>query len=296
MSIESAFVAALPASACPTLDTNRALDSVTAAIEAAKRRWPALAVDPEAVASFVAARIGPQTLTEQVEGLALVDVVLAVGCTTHAPGAVETFVQEYGREIDHLRVQTGLSSMPADELRQRVLEHLLVARADGPPRIAGYRGEGSLHRWVKMATTRVAIDLRRRASTRAGLEEPAVLASVVTDAGEGVLLRLQLLPAFRQAVRDVLSALSDDDRALLQLRYVEGLSVTELAELRGIHRVTMSRGLTKLRERVGEQVQARVSELKAIPREELARALDEVRSRLDFTLSVLTRASPPSGA
>ena len=277
------------------MDTKRTLDSVTEAIDTAKRRWPGLTVDPEAVASFVAARIGPETLTEHVEALALVDVVLAIGCTTRAPGAVKAFVREYGPEIDHMRVQTGLTSMPADELRQRVLEHLLVARPNGPPRIAGYRGEGSLHRWVKMATTRLAIDLRRRASTRADLEEPAVLAGVVSDVGEGVLLRLELVPAFRQAVRDVLAALPDDDRTLLQLRYVEGLSVTELAKLRDMHRVTMSRALTKLRQRVGEQVQTRVSELKEIPREELARALDEVRSRLDFTLSVLTRVAPSDG-
>lgn len=277
------------------MDTATAAASIESALAQARRRWPGIDPPEDLVAAFVARQLPARATNATVDALALVDVVLAVACLASDRHATAAFIAEMGREVDYVRGRAGVRDVSVEDVRQRVFERLLVSRPDGPPRLAGYRGDGPLRRWVSMAASRVVVDLQRKAaSAGAAAATSASLPEVVAAMPEVAVLRRSLLPAFRRALRSVLSELEPIERTLLRLRYAQGVSVTDLASMHGTHRVTMSRRLTELRRLVGERVQACVAQAQTIAPAELAEVVPHLRSQLDLSLSVLGPADEDS--
>jgi RNA polymerase sigma-70 factor (ECF subfamily) len=107
-----------------------------------------------------------------------------------------------------------------------------------PARVAGFRGDASLASWLYRIAINRAIDARRRDGRR-----PALRLGVIPDeALQGARPPLgerptppeppETSPAERE-VRAALAALSPKLRAIAVLRYVEGLSYEQLAEVLG---------------------------------------------------------------
>jgi RNA polymerase sigma-70 factor (ECF subfamily) len=107
-----------------------------------------------------------------------------------------------------------------------------------PQRVGTFRGDATLSSWLYRIAINRAIDLKRREARR-----PAVrLGAVPDEALEGARTPLgeraappeppEASPTER-LVRDALAALSPKLRAIAVLRYVEGLSYEQLAEVLG---------------------------------------------------------------
>jgi RNA polymerase sigma-70 factor (ECF subfamily) len=69
------------------------------------------------------------------------------------------------------------------------------------------------------------------------------------------LNRARLLPLLQRAFDDVVAALDPSDRLLVSLCYVEELSITQIAQLRGVPEITVSRRLAEIRREVHEAVE-----------------------------------------
>jgi len=135
---------------------------------------------------------------------------------------------------------------------------LLVGAEGQPPRIAEYAGRGPLRAWVGVAALRLALNLRRAAAPAAAREE--VLTELIGREQDPELRRLKTMyrAEFREALEEALAALSDRDRALLRLGYVDGLKLAQIARLYGVHESTASRWLAAAASNAGKETQQRL--------------------------------------
>jgi RNA polymerase sigma-70 factor (ECF subfamily) len=112
------------------------------------------------------------------------------------------------------------------------------------PKLAAYSGRGPLAAWLRIVAARGALDLCRSEQRRRARERVVQLASeqASPDAERG-LDRARYAQAFAIAMRAALRALQPRQRALLLLRYREGLELNALSERFAVHRATVQRWL-----------------------------------------------------
>jgi RNA polymerase sigma-70 factor (ECF subfamily) len=138
-----AFVAQLP----PHAKDYAALPDLEARLETllgrAQKAWPSLSA-PDFLA-HVAAHLPPsKDPARTLDEVHAEDLYLACACASGAPAALEaleaTLLPAVAKAIRTLD-KTGTLG---DEVQQVLRERLLLPRPDGPPRIAGYAGQGPL--------------------------------------------------------------------------------------------------------------------------------------------------------
>ena len=281
---ESAFLAAL----APELRT-------------AYAAWPGLvdelrrlvaeatATDPEQFVADVAARLPADVAPER--ALATVraaDLALATACSRVEPDALARCERELFGEVDAARARFRNVSLTADELRQAMRERLFVAQDRAAPRIASYQGRGDLRAWIRMATTRYLVDVVRAESARPdrpGGEERFADAATASDDPELAFLKRTYRAEFRAAFADALASLEARDRNVLRHRYLDGLEVNELATVYGVHRVSMSRTLGRIRADLLTAIRRELG--RRLGSSELDSVMKLVSSQLELSLSRL---------
>ncbi len=138
--------------------------------------------------------------------------------------------------------QARLRHVDEAELAQAVRTRLL-----GPDgRLSTWDGRGAFAAWLRVVTTRVALNLRRDA----GREEPvAELPDREASAAGPELqaLRTQYAAHFKAAFAQAIAQLSPRDRALLRLHTVQGLSLSRLGTMYRRDTSTLSRWLDQAR-------------------------------------------------
>src|SRR5687768_5909692 len=122
------------------------------------------------------------------------------------------------RALRHLGAPEG----EVDDLVQEVF--VVVHR-----RLPSFEGRSSLRTWLYGICLRVASDYRRRARVR--YERSA--ADPARDLSESASLAPDERTQARAQLRDLLAALDDDKREVLVLYEIEGLPMTEVAEILG---------------------------------------------------------------
>jgi RNA polymerase sigma-70 factor (ECF subfamily) len=172
-----------------------------------------------------------------------------------------------------------------DEVRQAVRVRLLVGEN---ARIAAYEGRGPLRAWIGVAALRTALNLRRGARESAGVDVIAELASAEPDP-ELRHLKTLYRAEFREALEAALAALSDRDRAILRLVYVEGTRLAQLGKLYGVHESTASRWVKGAVEAVAEDARRRLIARLSISATSVDQIAQMVRSTLDLSIARLLR-------
>ncbi len=185
------------------------------------------------------------------------DIVLARACARGSPSAVDKFVSTH----QELLRAVGVQSMRPDErddFQQHVLTHLLVQQGNTAPRVEQYRGRGTLRAFVRMVASRLAIDLKRargNESTASDLGAWIVEELDPDEALESAEVRTMVSEALIRALR----GLKPPERRALRMRYVLGFSVARTAEALGIHEISVSRLVTRVRTRLLQQVRDELS-------------------------------------
>ena len=243
-------------------------------------------VPPDAWVRYLARRC---TSTDALDSVHAADLLLALACLRRDAEALTTLQQRIGPVIDRTWRKSGLK-LDQTDFRQRVMIRILVSD-EGPPRLATYRGRGPLEGWVSLVAARYAVDLQRkraaRVSSAAPLDEALLADPSGPDSPEVQALRRRYGTLFRDSFREALRQLEPDERLILRLRYVHGISVSEIARTQGVHRVTMSRALTALRERILQRVIGDIADHEGIPERDVQSALRLVESRIDVSLTML---------
>jgi RNA polymerase sigma-70 factor (ECF subfamily) len=131
---------------------------------------------------------------------------------------------------------------------------------------------------------RTAVDLRRRRGERLP-RLPAESPSAI-DPELGYLAeryRGEVEAAFRHS----LATLDGEQRTLLRMHFVDGVTLDELARLRNVHRATIARHLAAARRTILDEVRSQLRERFALSTEEFASLIELVRSRLEISVGQL---------
>ena len=146
----------------------------------------------------------------------------------------------------------------------------LVVGDGAEPRILAYRGAGPLRAWVAVAALRVALNAKRAASRApgggGGAADDDLLADVVDREPDPELQHLKTLyrAELREALAAALAQLADRPRALLRLRFVDGLELAHIGRLYRVHESTASRWVSQAVADVAADTRHRLVERLAI--------------------------------
>jgi RNA polymerase sigma-70 factor, ECF subfamily len=211
---------------------------------------PSLAIDEKEFVEHWAMHLSRcRTPETEFDRLHLADLLLAFGCARGDTEALRLFQ----REFVPIAVSTvrGVDSSDAfvEEVTQQLLERILVA-APGQPRILEYAGRGSLEHWLRAAALRLALNARRsarRAPDQLAADSQLDVAGPTADL-QFDILQARYGPDFGAALKEAMAELTSQERSLLRLHFVDGLSFNQIGAVYQVNKSTISRRMSHARE------------------------------------------------
>ncbi len=248
---------------------------MTDAFEAGRRERPEIALDAGVFAAYLAER----GLTAETQHAG--DLFLACACAAQLPAALRAFESSYLQRVPEYLARLRPTPTLIDEVSQLLRERLFVGAA---PKIREYSGKGTLGAWLRVVSVRVAINFLEASPQRTQQLGPRPSLAAVTTSPELAVMRSRYRGRFKQAFAASLGLLSSEQRTLLRLHYLDGVSMEELGALFEVNRSTIFRRLAAcskalldgIRDRLGAELGISTGEL-----ESLAAALQS-----DFELSL----------
>jgi RNA polymerase sigma-70 factor, ECF subfamily len=182
----------------------------------------------------------------------------------------------------------------ADELAQRIREKLLVAPGGGSPKILQYAGRAPLGAWVRVVAVREALTMRRRAEpTSAGDPLDLLVDAGAVDADPALdVLRSRHAGEFKEAFQRALLSLSAEERNVLRLYLLDGLSIDEIGALFQVHRATAARWIARSRETIAERTREDLLRRLRMSEADVDSLIGLLLSRIDVSLGRLLRETP----
>ena len=245
-----------------------------------RRAWPSLDL-PIAVFADFAARGRP--LSELPDDL-VGDVFLAAACATDVPNALKSFRNHVFSSLTHA-VRIYDDSAPfAEEVYQRVCETMFVGGPDGQPKIARYKGDGPLARFIATAAGWIALRMATSSARFQG-EEALVHHFSQIQTLETAFLKHQHRDVFNQALAIAVRQLSGRERLVLRLNLNEHVSTTRIAAMYKVSQPTVSRWIQRAARSIFSTVKELVCQQLDIDTRELESLLLMVRSQIEITIS-----------
>jgi RNA polymerase sigma-70 factor, ECF subfamily len=259
------------------LDAEAIEAQLSSAIAEARARWPAVILPEDAFVAWIASRV-PAGPTIALEGLRLADLYLACACARGDAKALAAFDQAF----------LARDTQSSDDVKQMLRQKLFVANPDGAaPRITLYAGRGDLVRWVRAATTRLAIDVartQREVPIEDALMDKLGLYGVPDDAGpERGLIKQDSRAIVQASLREAIATLSDRERTMLLHYYIDNIGLAALGKLFELAPSNVSRTLAKARLRVVAELRRSLLRHHQIHAEELDSLVELVQSQLSLT-------------
>jgi RNA polymerase sigma-70 factor, ECF subfamily len=225
------------------------------------------------------------------------DLALAFAVGRGDPVAVRRFDDQVAPEIAAAARAIDRDPGFVDEVCQRTRVRLVVGDGgdggDTAPRIASYRGAGPLRAWVAIAARRMALNAKRDARPDAGkaTQGDDVLADIVDREPDPELRHLKALyrAEFREALGAALAGLADRPRAVLRLRFVDGLELAQIGRLYRVHESTTSRWIAAALDEVGSATRKHLVARLAITADTADSVARMVQSGLDLSVARLLR-------
>lgn len=225
-------------------DFREALDAIGVQ---AKSAWPEIELPLAKLAAFLATNL-PKTAGEASK-LHAADIYLVLACAEGSREAQRAFSDQFLGDVPSFVRRIDKSASFADEVRQELAASLLLRRDGAEIRLAQYQGRGPLKGFLRVAATRAALNLKRNKG-----EKKERLSGRHADARavdpEKAVMKKRDAALFRQAFEHAVSELDVDERNVLRLHYVDGLSIDEVAATYQIGRATAARWLAKAKEKI----------------------------------------------
>lgn len=216
------------------------------------------------------------------------DLALAFGVSKGDPVAAKRFDALVAGDILAAVRAIERDAGFVDEIAQRTRVRLVVGDGEAAPRIASYRGAGPLRGWVAIAAQRLALNAKRDAKPAAGDD---VLADVVDREPDPELRHLKTLyrAEFREALLAAIAGVPDRQRAVLRLRFVEGLELAQIGRLYRVHESTASRWISGALEDIGTATREALVARLAVSDATADSVVRMVQSQLDLSIGRLLR-------
>ncbi|MEM6293841.1 MAG: sigma-70 family RNA polymerase sigma factor [Myxococcota bacterium] len=169
-----------------------------------------------------------------------------------------------------------------DDAVQQMWLRLFAAHDDEPPPVLRYVGHGDLGKLLKVSALRIALNQTR---DQARWVSEAEAATVSDDLDiEAAAIRGRYQAEFKAAFEAAVARLAVEDRVLLRMHILDGLSIDQLGALHGIHRSTAARRISRARETVASGVRDELTALVG-PQAPVQSLLRLARSQLELSLS-----------
>lgn len=188
--------------------------------------------------------------------LYVLDLYLSLGCARGNEAAWRRFSKFYDKYIHDVARFVCSTREAARELGDGIVGHLFLPDRTGRSRIASYDGRCSLRTWMRAIIKNRALDeLDLRSNSNEPLDclpEPADYSSLRNIDLTTRASRYEAVIA--HTLKQAVDALTDEDRRLLALRYIEALNAVQVAESLGVHPSTVTRQLSRVQCKVRERV------------------------------------------
>lgn len=262
--------------------------------ERGRAAWPDVGVEASALARHIArVHEAGRDPVQAVRALHAEDLYLACGCAQGATPALAALEQRYLGQVRTFLGRMKPSAELVEEVTQTLRVKLLVAPPGGEPKIAEYSGRGALAGWLRVVAVRTAIDLQRAAkgAPDAGDEDEPAEDAVANDP-ELAFLKERYREEFSEAFRLALADLTSQQRNVLRLHLVDGLTIDQLSTVLRVHRSTAARWIASSREAVLARARGLLEERLRLPWAEVQSLARLLTSQLDLSL---TRLLGPAG-
>jgi len=255
-----------------------------AAVARARTAWPQVAADADRFVGRLREVLGDQPV-EAVAGLHVEDLYLAWACTEGNPEALAAFDARMWPAADATLARLRIDPARREDLIQDLRIHLVVGSDGRPGKLAQYRGQGDLGRWLRATTLRAAYRMVSKTRRYVTLDDTALAAVSVLDRDPALVqlkehCRVELKHAFATA----LAGLARRDRLLLKQHYLDQLTIEDVAALHNIHRSSAARWLAQAREALASAVLSEFRDRLRVADSEVEGLVQLVRSQLDITL------------
>ncbi len=255
---------------------------------AAQARWPEFDVSATEFARFVAERQDAATSDGPYENAS--DLYLVCACLKNVTGAIRVLEQQYVEPV----LPTSNSTVNRDDLRQAVLERLLLCSDNGRCRLAEYSGRASLRAWVRVVAKRVHLNMARGLAIKPARGVHEVLETHLIATGsdpELDYLRVRYASEFKRAFRAAVAKLDSRELLMLRMHVAEKASGAEMAALFGVNRTTVVRWMSDTRHELLTQTRQHLQQELKLSRAECDSVVRLVMRQLDMTLSVLNEGA-----
>jgi len=203
--------------------------------------WPGVTVDAITFATHLGRHCAAAS---DLDKLAIEDLYLAAACAARDDAALRALDAKLAPDLERALSRLRLGPDELDDIRLVVMTRLVV---DTPPKVALYSGRSSLEHWLAAVIAREALTRRRTAARRRGLLEAAADNLAPADP-ELSFIKSHYREHFKSAFADAVAGLPPGDRTVLRHRFVDGLTLDQLAAALGVHRATSARRLAAIRE------------------------------------------------
>ncbi|MCA9241320.1 MAG: hypothetical protein KDA37_14015, partial [Planctomycetales bacterium] len=172
----------------------------------------------------------------QIQQNVVEDLMVAQGLQMHLNEAAEVFERDYmpsaRRQAEHFAGSQGLEAVDS------LAAELVLPRKNRPPKIATYRGLTPLKSWLRSVVVNQCVSAHRaRREVSLDTSFDTFANDTVTTSAFAKECETRLAPEFQHAVM----RLSRDDRVLIKMLVLDGVSQKNLAKALGVNSGTLTR-------------------------------------------------------
>lgn len=268
---------------------------LVARLAEARTAFPDVNVQDARFIRAVAEHLPTERVLESLERLCAGDLFVALACLAGDRTALAVFDATY---VVPVAGQVARSHRHAEssELQQLLRQRVLVSLDGQPPKLSQYTGRAPLTAWLRMVATRIALTMARRAKpheTERSIESDDAIADMISNDVELAHIRSEYGAAFKIAFHEALGSLEAQDRTVLRMSVLDGLSIDEIASLYQVHRATAARWLVSIREQLFKGTRQRLAERLQLANADFESLVGVLMSRLDVSLQrVLDELAP----
>ena len=259
--------------------------------DSATQTWPGIDLDARVFMTHLAERCPVGDSAEAtLSGMRAVDLYIACACAHGVKGAADRCIRAYNSEFGAVFARMNTPRDIGEDIRQMVLDRLFVARPTQPGKITTYSGRGDLRSWIRAAIVRAVISHHRTAQRETPTDDQLLRAFPATTCNqESQLLKATYREPLRRAVQDALGDLPARDRLLLRYKFVDSLTLDDIAHIEGVHRATIARRFVRTRDALWENTRKRFVATLAIEPALWSSILRLLESELDASITTELR-------
>lgn len=252
---------------------------IDALVAGAIAAWPQIHIPRELFTAHIEERARDELALSRIRAN---DLFLACACLARNGNAWRELDRLYLARVQEYIARIDRSSAFADDVRQRLAEKLVWGHGDEPPKLAKYTGRGPLGAWIRVVAIREAQNAKRTEKWHETTDEVSIAAP--DESPELQVVKRRYAAEFKAAFEDVLKTLSSDQRNVLRLHYLDGLTIEAVGGTYGISRATAARWIAGARDAVLSRLEGVLVERFGEGASRAANALAFLQSRIDLSL------------